>query len=60
MTSDLIFGISLGEEILDGTSTQSVMFPEPGRYSKEANVESVAGQPLGIFVESARFTVLVE
>ncbi|MGI0044918.1 MAG: hypothetical protein ACRD47_14530, partial [Nitrososphaeraceae archaeon] len=44
----------------EGTSTQIVTFPEPGRYTIEVNVESVAGQPLGIFVESARFTILAE
>jgi hypothetical protein len=44
----------------EGTSIQTVTFPEPERYTIEINVESVAGQPLGIFVESARFTVLVE
>lgn len=44
----------------EGTSTQAVTFPEPGRYTIEVNVESVTGQPLGIFVESARFTVLAE
>ncbi|MGH9913078.1 MAG: hypothetical protein ACRD4W_11590, partial [Nitrososphaeraceae archaeon] len=44
----------------EGTSTQTVTFPEPGRYTIETNVQSVAGQPLGIFVESSRFTVLAE
>lgn len=44
----------------EGASTQTVTFPEPGRYTIEVYVESVAGQPLGIFVESARFTVLAE
>jgi hypothetical protein len=44
----------------EGTSTQTVTFPEPGRYTIEVDVESVTGRPLGIFVESARFTVLAE
>lgn len=44
----------------EGTSTQTVTFLEPGRYTIEVNVESVTGQPLGMFVESARFTVLAE
>lgn len=48
------------QRALDGTSTQIVTFPEPGRYIVEVNVESVAGQPLGIFVESARFNILVD
>ena len=48
------------QRALDGTSTQTVTFPNPGRYTVEANVESVAGQPLGIFVESSRFNILVE
>jgi hypothetical protein len=43
----------------DGTSTQQVEFPSPGIYNVEINVESVAGKPLGIFIEKARFTVQV-
>ena len=32
----------------------------PGLYTIEANVESVAGKPLGIFVEKARLTIETE
>jgi hypothetical protein len=48
------------QRAIDGTSMQSVVFPEQGRYTIEVDVESVAGQPLGMFVESARFGVVVE
>lgn len=48
------------QRAIDGTSTQTITFPNEGRYTIEVNVESVAGQPLGIFVESARFTALAE
>ncbi|MGH9983470.1 MAG: hypothetical protein ACRD8W_05875 [Nitrososphaeraceae archaeon] len=48
------------QRAVEGTSTQTVTFPEPGRYTIEVNVESVAGQPLGIFVESASFTIFAE
>jgi hypothetical protein len=48
------------QKALDGTSTQNVDFPNPGLYAMEVNVESVAGKPLDIFIEKARFTVQVE
>ncbi len=44
----------------EGTSTQTVTFPNDERYSVEVNVESEAGQRLGMFVESARFNLLAE
>jgi hypothetical protein len=44
----------------DGTGQFSTGFPEPGRYTIEVDIESVAGQPLGMFVESARFGVVAE
>ena len=37
-----------------------VQFSEPGPYTIEVNVEAVAGSPMGIFVESAKFGVVVE
>ena len=48
------------QRAIDGTSIQSVVFPEQGRYTIEVDVESAAGQPLGMFVESARFGVVAE
>jgi hypothetical protein len=48
------------QRALDGTSTQEVSFPSSGLYTIEVNVESVAGKPLGIFIEKTRFTVQVE
>jgi hypothetical protein len=44
----------------DGTSTQSVAFPGQGTYTIEVDVESVAGQPLGMFVEGSKFGVVAE
>jgi hypothetical protein len=44
----------------DGTGIQTIEFPEPGAYTIEVNVEAVAGNPMGIFVESAKFGVMVE
>src|SRR5919109_788990 len=44
----------------DGTGVQKIEFSEPGPYTIEVNVEAVAGNPMGIFVESARFGVVVE
>ena len=35
-------------------------FPKAGPYTIEVNVEAVAGRPLGIFIESVRFGVVVE
>jgi hypothetical protein len=43
----------------DGTGIQTVEFPEAGIYTIEVNVEAVAGNPMGIFVESASFGVVV-
>jgi hypothetical protein len=48
------------QKALDGTSTQNVNFPNPGLYTIEINVESVAGKPLGIFIEKARFIAQAE
>ena len=48
------------QKALDGTSTQEVEFPNIGIYNIKVNVESVAGKPLGIFIEKTRFTVQVE
>lgn len=48
------------QKATDGTSTQSVAFPAQGRYTIEVRIESVAGQPLGMFVESAKFGVVAE
>lgn len=48
------------QKATDGTATQIVEFPEPGKYNIEVNVEAVAGQPLGMFVESARFGIVAE
>ncbi len=48
------------QKAMDGTSAQTVEFPEQGRYTLDVNVESVAGQPLGMFVESASFGVVAE
>src|SRR5918992_2678966 len=44
----------------DGTGVQTIEFSEPGSYTTEVNVEAVAGSPMGIFVESARFGAAVE
>jgi hypothetical protein len=44
----------------DGTGIQTIEFPQPGPYSIEVNVEAVAGSPIGMFVESATFGVVVE
>ena len=46
------------QHALDGTSTQTVTLPGPGSYTVEVRVESVAGEPLGMFVESASFGVV--
>jgi len=43
-----------------GTGGQTIKFSEPGPYTIDVNVEAVAGNPMGIFVESARFGVVVE
>jgi hypothetical protein len=43
-----------------GTGSQTIEFSETGPYTIEVIVEAVAGSPMGIFVESARFTVIVE
>ena len=48
------------QRALDGTSTQEISFPGSGLYTIEVKVESVAGKPLGIFIEKARFTVQAE
>jgi hypothetical protein len=48
------------QNALVGTSTQKVDFPNPGLYTIEVNVESVAGKPLGVFIEKIRFAVQVE
>lgn len=50
------------QKAMDGTSSppQTIEFPEQGRNTLEVNVESVAGQPLGMFVESARFGIVAE
>lgn len=48
------------QKALEGTSSQTVEFPGQGRYTLEADVESVAGQPLGMFVESASFGIIAE
>jgi hypothetical protein len=48
------------QRALDGTSTQEISFPSSGLYTIEVKVESVAGKPLGIFIEKARFTVQAE
>ncbi|MGH9953947.1 MAG: hypothetical protein ACRD5J_20210, partial [Nitrososphaeraceae archaeon] len=47
------------QKAMDGTSTQTVDFPGQGRYTVEVIIESVAGQPLGMFVESSSFGVVV-
>jgi hypothetical protein len=39
---------------------QTVKFSKAGPYTIEVNVEAVAGRPLGIFIESVRFGVVVE
>jgi hypothetical protein len=44
----------------DGTGVQTIEFSEPGSNTTEVNVEAVAGSLMGIFVESARFGVVVE
>jgi hypothetical protein len=44
----------------DGTGIQTIEFLQPGPYTIEVNVEAVAGSPMGVFVESAKFGVLVE
>jgi hypothetical protein len=43
-----------------GTGVQTIEFSEPGSYTIEVIVEAVAGSPMGIFVEGARFGVVVE
>jgi hypothetical protein len=50
------------QKAMDGTSSppQIIEFPEQGRNTLDVNVESVAGQPLGMFVESANFGIVVE
>jgi hypothetical protein len=44
----------------DGTGLQTIEFSEPGPYTIEVNVEAVAGSPMGMFVESAKFGAVVE
>ena len=48
------------QKATDGTSTQTVAFPAQGGYAVEVRIESVAGQPLGMFVESAKFGIVAE
>lgn len=44
----------------DGTGIQTIEFPSAGPYTIEVNVEAVAGSPMGVFIESARFGVTAE
>jgi hypothetical protein len=44
----------------DGAGIQTIEVPSPGPYTIEVNVEAVAGSPMGIFIESARFGIIVE
>jgi hypothetical protein len=44
----------------DGTGLQTIEFSEPEPYTIEVNVEAVAGSPMGMFVESARFGAVIE
>lgn len=44
----------------DGTGIQTIEFPSAGPYTIEVKVEAVAGSPMGIFIESARFGVTAE
>jgi hypothetical protein len=44
----------------DGTGVQTIEFPQLGPYNIEVNVEAVPGSPMGMFVESASFGVVVE
>jgi hypothetical protein len=59
-TNDTVIENSRNQKAPGGTGAQTIEFPEPGPYTIEVNVEAVAGNLMGIFVESARFGVVVE
>jgi hypothetical protein len=59
-SNDAIITDLKNQKAPDGTGIQTVKFPNAGPYTIEVNVEAVAGKPLGIFIESVRFGVVVE
>jgi hypothetical protein len=59
-TNDTVIEDLRNQKSPAGTGIQTIEFPEQGPYTTEVNVEAVAGNPMGIFVESARFGVVVE
>jgi hypothetical protein len=59
-SNDTIIADLKNQKAPDGTGIQTVKFPKAGPYTIEVNVEAVAGKPLGIFIESVRFGVVVE
>jgi hypothetical protein len=48
------------QQAADGTGTQTVTFTKPGPANMVVSVDSVAGNPTGIFVESSTFGILVQ
>lgn len=59
-TNDTVIEELRSQKARDGTGVQTIEFSEPGPYTIEVNVEAVAGSPMGMFVESARFGGVVE
>ncbi|HZA68278.1 MAG TPA: hypothetical protein VE548_01155 [Nitrososphaeraceae archaeon] len=59
-TNDTVIEDLRNQKARDGTGVQTVEFPGPGSYTIEVNVEAVAGSPMGMFVESAKYGVVVE
>jgi hypothetical protein len=59
-TNDTVIEDLRNQKAPDGTGVQTIEFSEPGPYTIEVNVEAVAGSPMGMFVDSARFGVVVE
>jgi hypothetical protein len=43
-----------------GTGIQTIKFASARPYTIEVDVESVAGSPMEIFIESARFGIIIE
>jgi hypothetical protein len=59
-TNDTVIEDSRSQKARDGTGVQTIEFPGPGSYTIDVNVEAVAGSPMGMFVESAKFRAVVE
>ena len=59
-TNDTVIEDLRNQKARDGTGVQTIEFPGPGPYTIDVNVEAVAGNPMGMFVESASFGLVVE